>query len=143
MELVDFDDEEYFFTKTDYYQDQMMHDRGREEMWHGNRKRRRSDRASSSSVENLDAFELSDRIISLCDNKSKCSEIITAYGTYVKTGAYILPDSYGEVMSSKINENISSSSELRPKAVKNAKGVTHKQVSSGLWAKVQKKQNIR
>jgi hypothetical protein len=142
MELVDFDDEELLFTNIDY-QDQVMHDRRREEMWHENRKRRRSDRASSSSVENLDAFDLSDRIISLCDKKSTCSEIITAYGTYVKTGAYILPDSYEGVMSSKINENISSSSELRSKAVKNAKGVTHKQVSSGLWAKVQKKQNIR
>jgi hypothetical protein len=143
MEFVDIDGEDYLVTNAELHTDQMMHERSREEIWHGSRKRRRTGRASSSSVENLDAFELSDRIISLCDKKSKCTEIITAYGTYVKTGAYILPDSYQEVMSSKINKNTSSSSEIPQKAFKDTKRITHKQGSSGLWAKVQRKQNIR
>lgn len=103
---------------------------------HEMRKRRRTERESSSSASNLDAFELSDRIISLCNKKSKGSEIVTAYGTYVKTGAYILPDSYEEVMNSKISENASSSSELRRKVAKHIKIAPHKQNSSALWAKV-------
>ena len=107
------------------------------------RKRRRSEISSSSFAAYQDGNELSAPLISLSDNNSKRSEIITAYGTYVKTGAYILPDSYEEVMSSKINENTSSSSELRPRAVKIARTSTHGQDPSSMWAKVLWKQKMR